>query len=48
MAMSTLELRRAILVARNDIADGRWKQFDATLIRDIARRGKEKAKQSKG
>jgi len=38
------KLRAAILAGRNDIAEGRFKPFDATLIRDIARRGKQQAK----
>ena len=38
------KLRAAILAGRNDIAEGRSKPFDAALIRDIARRGKQQAK----
>lgn len=41
------KLRAAILAGRDDIAEGRSKPFDSTLIRDIARRGKEKAAQRK-
>ena len=41
-------LRAAILVGRDDIAEGRSKPFDAALIRDIARRGKEKSDHRKG
>ena len=38
------KLRAGILAGRRDIAEGRSKVFDAALIRDIGRRGKEKAK----
>jgi putative addiction module CopG family antidote len=41
------KLRAAILLGRNDIAEGRSKPFDAALIRDIARRGKAKSQQRK-
>jgi putative addiction module CopG family antidote len=40
-------LRAAILVGRNDIAEGRSKPFDTALIHDIARRGKEKSERRK-
>jgi hypothetical protein len=41
------KLRAAILIGRNDVAEGRSKPFDAVLIRDIARRGKEKSEHRK-
>ncbi len=41
------KLRAAILVGRNDIAEGRSKPFDMALIRDIARRGKQKSERRK-
>jgi antitoxin ParD1/3/4 len=41
------KLRAAILVGREDIADGRSKPFNAALIRDIARRGTEKSQHRK-
>jgi putative addiction module CopG family antidote len=41
------ELRAAVLVGRIDVAEGRSKPFDADLIRDIARRGKEKSERQK-
>jgi putative addiction module CopG family antidote len=41
------KLRAGILAGRDDIAEGRSKPFDAALIRDIARRGKEQAEKRK-